>query len=120
LQAGKAVSIRINSINNLISNTMKAGKIILPILLLAQVVYCWKVFYDAQFLKYDDNYDSLIHGFIISLAALFILIILWFWRRQLIRDTKVATIIWIIIGSPITFILVALNYGTFFSGLLAG
>ena len=101
-------------------NKLTLSKIILPLLLLTQTVYCWTAFYKAQFLQYDENYGLLIYGFVISLAVSFILTILWFCKRQLIKENKVATILWTIIGSPLTFILTALYYGQIFGTTLPG
>jgi hypothetical protein len=87
--------------------------------LTVQTVYCWTTFYQAQFLEYDDNYGQLIHSFIISLATLVALTIIWFRKRQLIKDIKVAAIIWTFIGSPLTFIIAAIYYQTIFGTVLA-
>jgi len=95
-------------------------KIILPLLLAAQTIYCWTTFYKAQFLQYDDNYGLLIHSFIIALVTLIILAVIWFRKRQLIKDNKVTTIIWTIIGSPLTFIVAAFFYDTIFGTTLSG
>lgn len=99
---------------------LRLRKIILPLLLTAQTVYCWTTFYKAQFLQYDDNYGLLIHSFIIALATLIILIVIWFCRRQLIKDNRVPVIIWTIIGSPLTFIVAAFYYDKIFGTTLAG
>jgi hypothetical protein len=93
---------------------------ILPLIFAIQTAYCWNCFYKAQFLEYDDNYGLLINGFIISLATLIIVALIWFKKRQLIKDNSIATIIWTIIGSPITFILAALFYENIFGTTLAG
>lgn len=95
-------------------------KIILPLLLTLQIIYCWTTFYKAQFLEYDDNYGLLIHSFIIALATLIILTIIWFRKRQLIKDNKVPLIIWTIIGSPLTFLVAAFLYEKIFGTTLAG
>jgi hypothetical protein len=92
----------------------------LPLLLTAQTVYCWIAFYKAQFLEYDNNYGLLIHSFIIALATLIILTIIWFRKPQLIKDNKVPALIWTIIGSPLTFIVAAFFYDKIFGTILAG
>lgn len=99
---------------------MTLCKIILPLLLTVQTVYCWIAFYQAQFLQYDDNYGLLIHSFIIALATSVMLVIIWFLQPKQIKDNKLAAIIWAIIGSPLTFIVAAFNYEKIFGAILAG
>lgn len=45
------------------------------------------------------------------MATLMMLTITWYRKQQLISDNKVTAIIWIIIGSPITFIVAVFFYG---------
>lgn len=94
-------------------------KTLLPFVLALQSVYCWFWFYKAQFFSYDDNYGALIHSFLISLAALFMLITLWWRKRQWVREAALSTIIWLLAGSPLTFILAAFNYEVIFGVALA-
>lgn len=93
-------------------------KIILPLILILQTVYCWRCFYKAQFLDYDDNYGVLIRGFIISILTMIILIILWFKKKQIIKETIIANILWILLGSPLTFIIAIMYYENIFKASL--
>ena len=92
---------------------------ILPLFLTLQTFYCWTSFYKAQFLEYDDNYGLLIHSFIISLATLVILIIIWFRKRHWIISNKWLVMVWLISGSPLTFLVAAIYYQYIFGITLA-
>jgi hypothetical protein len=92
---------------------------ILPIFLTLQTAYCWKCFYDAQFLEYDDNYGSLIRAFVISLLALLILIFVWLKRRHWIENSKLVAIVWLFLGSPATLAVAAIYYQEIFGTTLA-
>ena len=98
---------------------LRPKKIILPILLTLQTIYSWTCFYKAQFLPYDDNYGMLIHGFLISVLTLFILGIIWFRKRQWIKDTAIPNTIWFLVGSPVTLAIAAVYYQDIFSVTLA-
>jgi uncharacterized membrane protein len=98
---------------------LNTKKVILPILLTGQTIYSWTFFYKAQFLEYDDNYGMLIHGFIISSVTLLILIIIWFRKRQWIKDTAEASIIWLCASSPVTLAIAAIYYQNIFGLTLA-
>ena len=99
---------------------MTTSKIIFPIVLTLQTIYCWISFYNAQFLPYDDNYGLVISSFLISLFALFVLILFWFIKRPVIIKNKLPILIWIAIGSPLTFIIVTFFYTDIFKASLAG
>lgn len=104
---------------SLLTKQMTLRKTILPLLLSVQTIYCWNTFHKAQFLQYDDDYGLLIHGFIISLATLITLTIIWFSKRQLVRDNKIPVITWTITGSPITFFFAAIYYREIFGATLS-
>jgi hypothetical protein len=101
-------------------NAMKIQKVIIPLVLILQSIYSWRCFYEAQFLKYDDNVGLLIHAFIISLFTLFTLLLIWFIRRRWIKLSFAAVIIWLFVGSPFTFSVVALYYQHIFTNSLPG
>jgi glucan phosphoethanolaminetransferase (alkaline phosphatase superfamily) len=90
---------------------------LLSIELLIQTIYCWSCFYRAQFLEYDANYALIIQGFIISFAAFWVLILMVFKKIEWIKRSKIAIIIWVFIGSPITCVVVAIFYGFIFGSL---
>ncbi|HYH14219.1 MAG TPA: hypothetical protein VD794_03305 [Flavisolibacter sp.] len=98
---------------------IRLRNIILPILLAAQTVYSWLCFYNAQFLQYDDNYRLLIHGFIISVLALIVVYLLWYYKARWIAFNRYVFVSWLLVGSPLTFIAVAIYYQSIFNTTLA-
>jgi intracellular septation protein A len=95
---------------------MKLLKIILPAVLLVETIYVWYCLYHAQFLDYDDNYGLMIHGFLISLATLVALIIMWFKKREWIKQNLIPMIVWLVFGSPLAVVLLVAFYPNIFGG----
>lgn len=98
-------------------NQMKAITIYrfaIPLLLSLQTFYSLYCFYESRFLEYDDNIGLIINGFLVSLASLVILVVIRFFRKNWIKANKLAIILWLIIGSPITMILLAIFYSDIF------
>jgi hypothetical protein len=95
---------------------MKLVKLILPAVLLVETIYVWYCLYNAQFLEYDDNYGLMIHAFIISLVTLVALIIVWFKKREWIRQNLIPMISWLVLGSPVSVVLLVIFYKTIFGG----
>lgn len=93
---------------------------LLVIILLGQTIYSWWCYYQAQFLVYDDNYGLIIHGFLMSLFMFLGIVILWIWNKYFIRSVKYPLIVWSIFGSPVSFIIAALNYNSIFGNSLSG
>jgi hypothetical protein len=93
---------------------MRLHLIIVALLLVIQTAYCWFCFYNAQFLDYDDNYGLLIHSFFIAFVTLILLLIIWLRNRQILKKVGSFLLIWLVSGSPVTFILAALNYESIF------
>ncbi|HYE56168.1 MAG TPA: hypothetical protein VD996_15070 [Chitinophagaceae bacterium] len=98
---------------------MNLRNLIVTLILLAQTVYCWVAFYRAQFLAYDDNYGTIIHAFVISLFTLLALIVVLAVRTQWIKSNKILIILWLIMGSPITFFVASVLYENIFGGKLS-
>jgi len=93
--------------------------IILPFMLIIQAAYSWTCYYRAQFLKYDDNYGLMMHGLIISVVALVAICFLWYYKSKWIAINRFVFAIWLLLGSPLTFILVAIYYQDIFRTTLA-
>jgi EamA domain-containing membrane protein RarD len=94
--------------------TVTISKFAIPLLLSLQTFYSWDCFYESRFLEYDDNIGLMIDGFLLSLASVVVLIAIRFFRKDWIKANKLAIIIWLIIGSPITIILLAIFYSDIF------
>jgi len=83
------------------------------------VLFCisflmWKQIYEAQFLVYDENYGNLLSAFFISVCSIFGLIIIWEKWKSIILESKWQTLLFLLLSSPITIIIVCLNYKSFF------
>ena len=98
---------------------MSLKKYILSLLLVIETVYVWTQFFEVQELPYDDNYGLLIHCFIISLLTLIILILLWFKRREFVKNNFVIVALWTLIASPMTLVLISIYYESIFGVTLA-
>jgi hypothetical protein len=99
-------------------NNMKIRNVAIPICLLVQTMYCWWCFYKAKGLPYDDNYGILLHAIFISMLAWVIVRMFrakWFGQFH-IRPTIFWT--WILIGSPVPFLLAFFFYSDIFGTLM--
>jgi hypothetical protein len=94
--------------------TIIVSKFAIPLLLSLQTFYSWYCFYESSFLEYDDNIGLMINGFLVSLASAAILIIIRFFRKDWIKANRLMIVIWLITGSPITIILLAIFYSDIF------
>ncbi|HVD98188.1 MAG TPA: hypothetical protein VNB90_08270 [Cytophagaceae bacterium] len=92
---------------------------LLPILLFLQTIYCWSCFYAARFLPYDENYGMILHSFIISLMALIIVLLLWMRKNEWIMSAQRIVLAWVVLGSPLTFLLAFTFYRDLFGTALA-
>ncbi len=101
------------------SMLLKSRNIIFPLLLLSQTIYCWVCFYNARLLEYDDNYGLLIQAFIISLVTLVAVAVCRIKKTYWRSDYKFPVLIWLLTGSPITFIIAGLYYQQIFNTIPA-
>lgn len=85
-------------------------KIIYSTVLILVSLLIWGRIYQAQFLKYDDNFGNLISAVVLSITSCVILLISWFVRKSLIKSCRWQTIIFLFISSPITVLVFVLNY----------
>jgi len=96
---------------------MQLKKIIILVLLLVQTLYCWWCFLEAEKLPYDENYGILLESIFFSFAAWVLIRMFkarWFGQFKL---DKLVFWIWLIIGSPVTFILMFFFYSNLFGSL---
>jgi hypothetical protein len=96
---------------------MTYRNLIVLFLLLLQTIYCWCCFYAAKDLPYDENYGMLIHALIVSLVAWVALRVIkarWFGP---VRVWPVIFWVWVVVGSPLIFLLFFFYYSDFFGSL---
>lgn len=79
----------------------------------------WGQMYYAQFLPYDENYGMLVNAFVISVVVFCTGVILLFRKTKLIRQHLPATIVFLVINSPVTVAAVIFNYRSIFGTHLA-
>jgi hypothetical protein len=70
-------------------------------------------------LEYDDNYGLLIHSFIISFLPLIFIYLVWFYKAAWIEVNSKVLVLWLLLGSPLTFGIVAIYYQSIFGASLA-
>lgn len=88
----------------------------ITLLLLTFII--WYVIYSAQFLIYDDNWGNILTAFFISVFS-FLLIIILFWKnRELIKNARWQTIMFLLFCSPLTLYFVVMNYEFIFGAVL--
>jgi len=100
--------------------TQTTLKIIYVTILFLLTVFIWKQLYSAQFLEYDKNYGSLISIFILSIVASIFLVIMWFKTRNFIEDNSFATILFVVMTSPVTLMFIFYFYHDIFGKLKHG
>lgn len=96
---------------------MKAN-LIYRIVLIYLILINWRTLYLAQFEEYDLNYGSLIGAFLVSFAAFIAIVILFFLKRKLIINSKIFTILYLIVNSSITILMVIIYYQDIFNTTL--
>jgi len=89
----------------------------ISILLSIQTIYCWWCFFKAKELPYDENYGIIIQAVIISIATwIFIKIMRIKWIANIIINNSIYWS-WILLGSPLTFIILIIFYKDLFGSL---
>jgi hypothetical protein len=83
-------------------------------LIILIIANTWKLIYTAQFLEYDDNWGNITVAFVISLWTTLILTILWFKFRYIIKMCKWQTLLFLMLASPVTLVLVVKYYHELF------
>jgi hypothetical protein len=96
---------------------MKPRKFIIPFLLLIQTVYCWWCFFEAKNLPYDENYGILIQAILISMAVWVALRMIRAWKRDWYHLQRFIFWTWLIVGSPLAYILGLIFYKDLFGHL---
>ena len=77
-------------------------------------IFIWAQLYRAQFLDYDLNFGQLIVVFLISVILLVLGIVLLFRKTKIVKDNLVTTIVFLLLNSPLTIVVVVMNYEKIF------
>ena len=88
--------------------------IITPIIFLAQTLYCWYCFYQAQFLEYDDDINLLIHALMVAIVTPVLIMLLSKFKLKWASMNIRLWAAWLVIGSPLTLILAGIYYSDLF------
>ena len=97
--------------------TQKILKVAYTSVLFVITVFIWEQMYSAQFLEYDKNYGILLSVFLLSIVAFVILTIMWFKARIFIEQNSFATILFVVMTSPLTLLFVFYFYQDIFGKL---
>jgi len=92
-------------------------KFTIPVILLIQTFYCWWCFFEAKELPYDENYGILIQAILISMTVWVILRMIRALKKEWYQFPHYMFWVWLVIGSPITFILGLFFYHKLFGHL---
>lgn len=82
--------------------------------LLILTIVIWYSLFISKYHEYDDNIADIFVAFSLSTISFVILIIVWFAKRDIIRTNKWSTIIFLILNSPLTILLVIIYYEKIF------
>jgi hypothetical protein len=96
---------------------MKSWSVIISCVLLAQTVWSWACFSKARSLPYDENYGAIIFAFMISLFIVVIGVIIRVFVPRIISTNIKIIVIWLIVGSPLTFLIALYFYYDLFGTL---
>ncbi|SMC51898.1 hypothetical protein [Moheibacter sediminis] len=80
--------------------------------------FIWYVIYSAQFLIYDESLGNIILAFLVSIFSLIGILILFWKKRNIIKDCQWQTIMFLLICSPLTIFFVVMNYEFIFGAVL--
>jgi hypothetical protein len=70
--------------------------------------------YWAKLAEYDSNYGYFIYSMLISIGVSIAIIVLWFVKRSFIKRVKTASILFLLLGSPISIMIFIYIYQAFF------
>lgn len=88
------------------------------ITLLMLTFIIWYVIYSAQFLEYDENWGNIILSFLVSIFSSIGILILFWIKRDLIKDCRWQTIMFLLVCSPLTLYFIVMNYEFIFGATL--
>jgi hypothetical protein len=91
-----------------------ARALLLSIALCLIALVIWGLLYSAQFKEYDENYADIIYAFLISIASAVWLGFVQWKASHVVRSAKWFVWGFLLLASPITVILVVMNYKTVF------
>ncbi|HEX2532255.1 MAG TPA: hypothetical protein VHK69_00890 [Chitinophagaceae bacterium] len=106
-------------LGNILLFKMQIKKIGILLLWILQAGWSWYCFYRAQFYPYDENYGLLIGGFLLSVAGLVAAVVYGWQKPRGLKGLGLPFILWLLLGSPVTFLLAALYYEVLFSACLS-
>lgn len=88
------------------------------IALLAGALVIWYYVWLAHVLEYDENFGAIIFAMIFSMVLTLLVTLMWFWKKRLIVQNKIMSLLFMITASPITILGFIYVYervaGTFF------
>lgn len=84
------------------------------IVLICLSIVVWSSLYKAGFLPYDENWGYITTVLFFSILVTISIIILWFTKRSFIINCKWQTILYFVIASPFTIIIVCMLYTEIF------
>jgi len=98
-------------------NSMTPPKLILPIIMFVQTIYCWWCFFYARGLPYDDNYGILIQAILLSMTMWVSLRMIRAWKKAWYQIPRFIFWTWIIVGSPLSYVIGLIFYRELFGHL---
>lgn len=91
----------------------------LSFFLVFMVLIIWNSFYQAKDLPYDENYANILGGLSLSLLSVIGLLILFFKKREIIKNNLIAVLLFLITSSPISLYYALINFDYIFGKALA-
>ncbi|RLD43127.1 MAG: hypothetical protein DRI86_10545 [Bacteroidetes bacterium] len=76
-------------------------------------IFEWYLMYQAKQAEYDVNYGFAIYAFLLSLIVLAILLVAWFFKRDVIKSNMLITVVYLTTSSPLSIFLFIEFYGRF-------
>jgi hypothetical protein len=95
-----------------------ARPLLLSIALCLIALVIWGLLYSAQFKEYDENYADIINSFLISIASTVWLGYVQWKASHVVRGAKWFVRGFLLLASPVTVILVVMNYKVVFGAEL--
>lgn len=93
---------------------MDRAKIFYSSTLFILTILIWYNLFIAKYHDYDDNIADVIVAFFLSIISFVVLIIIWFTKRNIIKTNKWSTIVFLILNSPLTIVLMIIYYEQIF------
>lgn len=81
------------------------------IILCLSSIIIWILMLMSHRVEYDLNYELAIYAFLLSLVSTVMIVILWFMKKRIIKESFKITIAYLIFSSPISIFLFIELYG---------